>query len=124
MEAAQIAAFPPTEIMLSRVAAITGYGPGEALGTITTPVLVVCADDDHLTPPHYAVEMHRLIPQSALAILPTGGHFNPVTQPDLFNAVLTGWLLAQRDGQVWTPPDGVRPGTVHQAPGMAALPAK
>ena len=114
MEAAQIAAFPPPAIMFSRVAAITAYGPGEALRGITTPVLVVCADDDHLTPPHFSVEVHRLIPGSDLAILPTGGHFNPVVQADVFNAVLAGWLLAQVGGVAWVAPEGVAGGTVHQ----------
>jgi aminoacrylate hydrolase len=113
LEAAQIANFPPPEIMFSRVAAITSYGPGEALAAITTPTLVVCADDDHLTPPHFSVAVHRLIPGSALAILPTGGHFNPVTQTAAFNAVLLGWLLAQHAGTAWTPPPGVRQDTAH-----------
>lgn len=113
MEAAQIANFPTPAIMLSRVAAITAYGAGEGLGAITTPTLVVCADDDHLTPPHFSDEVHRLIPGSDLAILPTGGHFNPVCQPDIFNATLLTWLQAQIAGAPWVAPPGVRSETVH-----------
>jgi aminoacrylate hydrolase len=113
MEVAQIANFPPPEIMLSRVAAITAYGAGEGLGAITTPVLVICADDDHLTPPHFSAEVHRLIPGSTLAILPTGGHFNPVTQPDIFNETVAGWLQAQIAGAKWFAPAGVLGATVH-----------
>jgi aminoacrylate hydrolase len=114
MEAEQLAHFPQAEIMLSRIAAITGYGPGEALGSIATPALVVCADDDHLTPPHLSLDMHRLIPGSDLAILPTGGHFNTVTRPADFNRAVLGWLQAQLDGAAWSPPDGVRGDTVHR----------
>jgi aminoacrylate hydrolase len=113
MEAAQIANFPPPEIMLSRVAAITAYGAGEGLRAIATPVLVVCADDDHLTPPHFSAEVHRLIPGSDFAILPTGGHFNPVCQAELFNATLLGWLQAQIARAPWVRPPGVRSDTVH-----------
>jgi pimeloyl-ACP methyl ester carboxylesterase len=99
--------------MLSRVAAITAYGAGEGLGAITTPALVICADDDHLTPPHFSAEVHRLIPGSTLAILPTGGHFNPVTQPDIFNETVLGWLQAQISGAKWFAPAGVLGATVH-----------
>ena len=113
MEAAQIAAFPPPAIMFSRVAAITAYGPGEALAGITTPTLVVCANDDHLTPPHFSVEVAALIPGSDLAILPTGAHFNPVVQADAFNETIVGWLLAQCRGEPWRRPGWVARGTVH-----------
>jgi hypothetical protein len=48
-----------------------------------------------------------------LAILPTGGHFNPVCQPDIFNATLLTWLQAQIAGAPWVAPPGVRSETVH-----------
>lgn len=44
----------------------------EHLRSITAPALIVIGDQD-LTPPEHAVEMHRLIPNSRLAILP-GNH--------------------------------------------------
>ena len=115
MEAAMIAHLPAAEIVSSRIAALMAYGPGDELAGIAAPTLVVCADDDHLTPPHYSIEMHRLIPGSGLAILPDGGHFNTVCRADEFNATMLGWLLAQRDGTAWTPPAFVRGDTVHRA---------
>lgn len=115
MEEAQLAAFPPQAIVLSRIAAILDWGPAEELGGIATPCLVVCADDDHLTPPHMSVDMHRLIPGSRLALLPTGGHFNTMTRAREFNETVGGWLAAQLDGTEWTPPPYVLGGTVHDA---------
>jgi aminoacrylate hydrolase len=103
-EAAQIANFPPVEIVLSRIAAITAYAPGPALAAIKTPTLVVGAADDQLTQAHESVAMHRHIAHSDLAILPSGGHFNTMTKPDQFNATLVSWLLAQRDGVPWVRP--------------------
>ncbi|MEZ0005590.1 pimeloyl-ACP methyl ester carboxylesterase [Flavobacterium sp. 28YEA47A] len=44
----------------------------EQLQSIKAPVLIVIGDADVMTPEH-AVEMHRLIPNSQLAIIP-GGH--------------------------------------------------
>ena len=115
MEAAQIAHFPPPEIVHSRIAALKAFGPGEALRSTRTPALVVCADDDHLTPPHYSVDMHRLIPGSDLAILPDGAHFNTVSRAEAFNETMLGWLLAQCAGTAWTPPGFVRQDTAHRA---------
>jgi|tagenome__1003787_1003787.scaffolds.fasta_scaffold20871044_2 aminoacrylate hydrolase len=115
MEEAQLKHFPPTEIVSSRIAAITSYGPGDELNRIRTPSLVTCADDDHLTPPHFSLDMHRLIPGSDLAILPTGGHFNNVTMPDQFNATILGWLLAKLHGHQWSAPDYVKTATAHHA---------
>lgn len=103
-EAHGLADFPPVEVVLSRIAAITGYAPGEALAGVRTPCLVTCAADDALTPVHASEAMHALIPQSTLAVLPCGGHFNTVTRPDAYNAAVLPWLLAQRDGVEWVRP--------------------
>jgi aminoacrylate hydrolase len=113
MEQGQLAHFPPEEIVLSRIAAITSYGPGEELAAVKTPCLVVCADDDHLTPPHLSVDMHRLIPGSDLVILPTGGHFNTITRPDEFNETILTWLQAKIGSGDWQRPAFARAETVH-----------
>ncbi len=113
MEDAQLEHFPAAEIVSSRIAAISSYGPAAALARIRTPSLVTCADDDHLTPPHFSLDMHQLIPGSDLAILPTGGHFNTVTRPEEFNEAVLGWLLAQLNGEGWEPPPYVKSTTVH-----------
>ena len=110
-----IAYLPPAEIVSSRIAALMAYGSGNELAAIRTPTLVVCADDDHLTPPHYSVDMHQLIPGSNLAILPDGGHFSTTSRAAEFNETMLGWLLAQRGGTAWTPPAFVRGNTVHRA---------
>jgi aminoacrylate hydrolase len=115
LEQAQLAHFPPAEIVLSRIAAITQYGPAEELNAIRVPSLVVCADDDHLTPPHMSVDMHRMIPGSDLAILPTGGHFNTMTRPGEFNEAVLGWLQAQVSGKPWAKPGYVLGTSIHQA---------
>ena len=115
MEAAMLEHLPHPDIIRSRIAALLAHGPGEALGGVRTPCLVVCADDDHLTPPHLSAEMHRLIPGADLAILPTGGHFNTVTRAAEFNETLVSWLLAQEGGRAWVPPSCVRQETVHHA---------
>lgn len=114
MEAAQLESLPPKEILKSRIAAITNFGPGEALSNIRTPCLIICADDDHLTPPHFALELHALIPNSDIAILPTGGHFNPFTRSSDFNETSLDWLLAQVKRTEWIPRKYVKTSTQHR----------
>ena len=104
-EAHSLADFPPVEVVLSRIAAITSYTPGDALADVTTPCLVTCAADDNLTPVHASQTMHALIPGSTLAVLSSGGHFNTMTRPAPYNATVLSWLLAQRDGIEWARPN-------------------
>lgn len=48
------------------------------LGSVTMPVLIVWGKQDTLTPLSVAYEMHREMPQSALAVLDDCGHIAPV----------------------------------------------
>jgi len=114
MEAAQLASFPSKEIVQSRIAAIMDYGPGEALRNIRTSCLIMCADDDHLTPPHFSLELHALLPNSDIAILPTGGHFYSFTRSNEFNETTLDWLIAQLGGKEWTPRIYVKTSTQHR----------
>lgn len=84
-EPAAAAAFPPTDIMVSRIDAICAYGPGEALGAIRCPALVTCARDDQLTPAFYSEELARLMPHASLHLFETGGHAVSQTLPEAFN---------------------------------------
>lgn len=103
-EERQLTGFPGAEIVSRRIDAITAHAPGAALSAITVPALIVCAADDHLTPLHGSLAMHRYIASSDLAILPAGGHFNTVTRPDEFNATLVSWLRARHNGTAWHRP--------------------
>ena len=64
------------------------------LGEIRCPTLVVVAADDALTPPFYSEELAARIPGAKLAVLPTGGHFVPILQPEEYNAAVGGFLRA------------------------------
>ena len=62
------------------------------LGEIKCPVLVICGDQDRLTPPGGSVRIHRAIPQSKLVILPGAGHFPNIETTDAFNSALLEFL--------------------------------
>ncbi|MCC6970427.1 MAG: alpha/beta fold hydrolase [Phycisphaerales bacterium] len=67
------------------------------LATINVPTLIIVGDQDAITPPDLAKEMHTKITGSHLAIINGAGHMPPVEQPsataDAINAFL-GYLVA------------------------------
>ncbi len=62
------------------------------LGEIKCPVLIICGNEDRLTPPGGHVRMSRAIPQSKLAILPEGGHFINIETPEAFENTILEFL--------------------------------
>ena len=62
------------------------------LGGIRCPVLIVCGNEDKLTPPGGHVRMSRAIPQSKLVILPDGGHFINIETPEAFATTILEFL--------------------------------
>ncbi len=62
------------------------------LHTIHVPTLIVVGDEDTLTPPAAAEEMHQGIAGSELVRIPQAGHLSNLEQPELFNAALAAFL--------------------------------
>ncbi len=62
------------------------------LQTIHVPTLIVVGDEDTLTPPAAAEEMHRGIAGSELVRIPQAGHLTNLEQPDAFTAALSAFL--------------------------------
>jgi len=50
------------------------YFTPASLSQIASPTLIVYGDRDPLYPVEMAVEMYRVIPRSALWVVPNGGH--------------------------------------------------
>ncbi len=65
------------------------------LATITVPTLIICGDEDALTPVKESEAMHAAIPEAQLAIIPGAGHVSNVEHPAAFNAVLFGFIQAR-----------------------------
>jgi pimeloyl-ACP methyl ester carboxylesterase len=62
------------------------------LGSIHVPTLIVVGDEDTVTPPSAAAEMHRAIAGSELVTIPKAGHLANLEQPDQFDAVMAHFL--------------------------------
>lgn len=65
------------------------------LREIRVPTLVVCGEEDVITPPTEAEAMHAAIPGSTLELLPKAGHLASVETPEAFNRVLEAFLRRQ-----------------------------
>jgi len=62
------------------------------LPTIHVPTLIVVGEEDGVTPPSAAEEMHRAIAGSELVRIPRAGHLANLEQPDLFDAAVAPFL--------------------------------
>lgn len=62
------------------------------LRQIAVPTLVVCGEEDVITPVKDAETLHRGIAGSDLAVIPKSGHLPSMETPDAFNAVLGAFL--------------------------------
>jgi len=80
------------ESYLKAIAAMTRYEPVAKLAAVKVPTLVICGDEDKLTPPAVSQEMANTIPGARLAILGEAGHLSNIEQPAAFNAVLREFL--------------------------------
>ncbi|MEC7540792.1 MAG: alpha/beta hydrolase, partial [SAR324 cluster bacterium] len=64
----------------------------EILGSISCPTLVVCGEEDVLTPPEIHREMAENIPNARLEFIPGCGHLTPLEAPDRLNELMLEWL--------------------------------
>jgi 3-oxoadipate enol-lactonase len=62
------------------------------LREIRVPTLVVCGEEDALTPPADAEALQRGIAGSRLVLIPRAGHLTNVEDPDAFNRAFLGFL--------------------------------
>jgi len=62
------------------------------LKTITCPTLVICGQDDLITPPALAQEIADGIKQAKLEIIPQCGHLATLDQPEAVSELLLDWI--------------------------------
>lgn len=102
-EVAAVRAAPPAEILAARIDAILEFDRSSQLNQIQVPTLVLCAQDDLLTPPHYSVALARAIPGAELVWMEQGGHGCSQVLPDEFNHKVLSFLNRQQSLQELRP---------------------
>ena len=68
------------------------YDQRENLSLITSPTLIIAADEDYLTPISNQKELHRMIKNSEMIILPGVGHASMYEKPLLFMSLVLGFI--------------------------------
>lgn len=66
----------------------------ETCSTIDVPTLVICGDEDALTPPKEAMKLSESIRGSRLEVLQGAGHLSNVERPAAFNTVVSEFLAS------------------------------
>jgi pimeloyl-ACP methyl ester carboxylesterase len=89
---AMILTCPPASIASAIHALMTRPDATPLLPAIRVPTLVLVGEEDALTPPSAAEEMHARIAGSELVRIPDAGHLSNMEQPELFNAALARFL--------------------------------
>ncbi|MEO5808562.1 MAG: alpha/beta fold hydrolase [Sphingomicrobium sp.] len=59
---------------------------------INGPTLVVCGDEDRITPPLLSEELVQLVPGAKLAMIHGAGHLPNIEQPDAFNSTVDKFI--------------------------------
>lgn len=62
------------------------------LESISTPALILCGEDDLLTPPKYSQFMSEKIPNAKLFIIPQSGHMVMLEQPEVVGGLITQFM--------------------------------
>jgi pimeloyl-ACP methyl ester carboxylesterase len=62
------------------------------LTKLKLPALILCGEEDNLTPPALMKQMHEKISNSEFYIVPDSGHMSPVENPDFVCEKMRGFL--------------------------------
>lgn len=62
------------------------------LSEIHLPTLIICGDEDRLTPVKYSQYLHSQIAGSTLRIIPDAGHYVFREQPEAANSAIEEWM--------------------------------
>jgi pimeloyl-ACP methyl ester carboxylesterase len=65
------------------------------LGDITCPTLIVCGEQDQITPLECSQEMAALIQGSQLEVIANCGHMTSMEKPEKVSTILFEWLTAR-----------------------------
>lgn len=64
----------------------------DVLAALACPVLILCGEQDAITPLADHVAMAALVPQARLVAVPGSGHMTPIEQPEAVTRALRDWL--------------------------------
>lgn len=82
----------PTDVYLADFMACNELNIMDRVNKISIPTLIICGQDDQMTPPKYSEFLHRELSHSTIARIPDAGHMVMIEKPDLVNAAIIKFL--------------------------------
>lgn len=82
----------PTNVYLVDFMACNKFNVMDRVQTIMNPTLVICGQNDQMTPVKYSEYLHKEIPNSTLALISDAGHMAMIERPDQVNSAINNFL--------------------------------
>jgi pimeloyl-ACP methyl ester carboxylesterase len=86
----------PPGVVLGDLQACDGFDVMSRVSTIDAPTLVICGDEDRLTPPKYARFLGERISGAGVVVVPGAGHYVQVEKPRETTAAIRDFLARSR----------------------------
>lgn len=83
----------PIEVYHADFKACNEFNAMDRVPNILNPVLVICGQDDQMTPLKYSESLCKVLPNSTLAPVTEAGHMAMLEQPDQVNAAIINFLV-------------------------------
>ncbi|MHB8077401.1 alpha/beta fold hydrolase [Desulfosporosinus fructosivorans] len=82
----------PTRALLEDFRACDSFNIMERVSMINLPTLILCGQDDQMTPVKYSEYLAKHLVRSLLVLIPDAGHNAMVEQPKLVNMAITEYM--------------------------------
>jgi pimeloyl-ACP methyl ester carboxylesterase len=79
---------------LRQIDAMHRHDALDRLAAVRCPALVIVGEDDCVSPPRYARQLHERLPHAELVVLPGVGHAPPIEDPSRLNACVHEFLAS------------------------------
>lgn len=79
-------------VFLNDYSACNGFDVREKLSRISVPTMIVCGEDDRMTPPKFSQYLNAHIPGSSVFLIPEAGHMVPLEKPAALGGLVQSFL--------------------------------
>lgn len=86
----------PPGVVLGDLQACNRFDVMRRIATVTAPTLVICGDEDQLTPPKYSRFLGERIAGARVVVVPEAGHYVQVEKPRETTAAIREFLARMR----------------------------
>ncbi len=90
--------FPAREIVYVDFLACNSFDRLQEVGQIRTPSLIICGDEDRMTPLKYSAYLADRMEKARLKVIPGGGHMLMVEKPRDLGRILDGFAAELMQG--------------------------